>query len=205
MAIGELLKKMAKGQQLSFSEIERLRLWGNNAESHNSYTQALQSGAAVVVKPFIERPLWFGGSPLDALTFQRTTDVTISDSTNTYITFETTYGQSDNFSLDSSDLSKLLVRHLGTPFMLFGYANWTANATGYRGLWVEGFTAQDASLGTSPLHTSAGQALVDNVLPFAYAAGSQQFPKMTYLKFYVHQTSTGNLDLKDLVCNISIT
>jgi hypothetical protein len=143
-------------------------------------------------------------SPLHALTFQRTTDATITHDTNTYVTFETSAGESKFFALDDTDLTRLRVLRGGTSFLITGFIIWAAHATGYRKLHVEGFNSAGASLGNAPLYTAPGSNLVDNVTPVNYASGWKQFPTLAFLKFFVYQSSGGDLALKDLVLNIFV-
>lgn len=48
MPIGDVLAKLAGGQQLNSGEIEQVRLWGNRAELQNAFIGGIQTGQADV-------------------------------------------------------------------------------------------------------------------------------------------------------------
>lgn len=202
---GQLIGRFLRGQDLNDVEIQQLERALNDYDQTKERVQGWSDGKDLKVEKFtsVLSPDW-QQSPLHALTFQRTTDVTIAHDTNTYVTFETQAGESKFFALDDSDMTRLRVLRGGTSFLIVGFATWTGHATGYRKLHVEGFDSAAASLGNAPLYTAPGSDLVDNVTPVNYASGWKQFPTLSYLKFFVYQSSGGDLALKDLVLNIFV-
>ena len=148
-------------------------------------------------------PIW-EASPLYAFSFVQLVDLVVATATNTYVTFDTWTNNNPIFARDPADATKVLVRGAGRSWKIFGFVNWAANAAGYTKMHIEGYTAANALIGGTALYTAANQNLVDQVIPLNYGSAWQQFPSLSYLKFYVHQTSGGNQTLKDVVMNIAL-
>lgn len=201
----QLLGKFLRGQDLDEVEVQQLERAVTDYDSATDRVKDWSDGKDLKVDRFtsVLSPDW-QQSPLHAYTFQRNANLTIPHNTNTYVTFDYDAGESKFFALDASDMTRLRVLRGGTAFLITGFPIWTANATGYRALHVEGFDSAGASLGTAPLYTAPGSSLVDNVTPVNYSSGWRQFPTMSYMKFFVYQSSGGDLILKDLVLNIFV-
>lgn len=196
----QLLDKVVSGTLTDSDKLE-LRRVAKEIDSVRALSESWVKAGSLTptfINPTINNPRW-QGSPLQAAFALRLADLTIPNTTNTYVTFDSNKNFGTLWAVDGAKVS-----WKGSDeraFQINGYANWAANATGYRGLWIEGFSAADVSLGTSPIHTFAGQNLVDNVLPVSF---SFYFNGFSYVKFYVHQSSGGDLILKDLVLGLSL-
>lgn len=202
MTFSGLLKKMAEGIPLSELEKQALYLEAQKLEQAESRIGSWSRAGTITPKltnPIISMPHW-AGSALGALFTQRIADTTVTNNTNTYITFDTTNNKGDVWHVEGDKIWWDAVD--GQAFDVAGYVTWAANATGYRGAWIEGFDASGASLGASALHTAAGQNLVDNVLPISFKWFYNGF---AYIKFYVKQTSGGDLTMKDFLIGLALS
>lgn len=209
--LDRLLEKIARGHTLSEVEINELRFQMLALDDTNKVVQTwTRSGMGVsspaLENPHLGQPTW-GGSPLHVLVAQRSTDTAIANSTPTYVTFEIHLNLGSAFKL-SDDGTKIYVSRQGnarSPFMVSGHASWAANATGFRGAWVEGFSADGTSIATSVLHTGQGFTGIDNVFPFASAFNFEAVSQpLAYIKFYVSQSSGGNLNLVDFYIGLTV-
>jgi hypothetical protein len=196
-----IFEKIARNEPLTIQEQAEFAVFGEALVGLEALWSGNVMGGTTVPRlqrPIIESPTWVG-SPLKALIAVRTSVLSVANTTNTYITFDTFQNFGDVWSGNGDKVTFRGVQN--KAFQIHGYAIWAGNATGYRGLWLEGFDAANVSLGTSPLHTFAGNNLVDNVLPVSFMFYYNNFD---YLKFYVHQSSGGNLNLKALVLGLSL-
>jgi hypothetical protein len=201
----QLIGRFLRGDRLDEVEIQQIERALTDYDFAMERVQGWSDGKDLKVDRFtsVLSPDW-QQSPLHAYTFQRNADLTVVHDTNTYVTFDYDAGESKFFQLDASDMTRLRVLRGGAAFLIIGYINWTSHATGYRKLHVEGFDSAGASLGNSPLYTLPGSSLVDNVTPVNYSSGWRQFPTLSFMKFFVYQSSGGDLVLKDLVLNIFV-
>lgn len=200
--LGDIIKEMrdpSTPEQRVDEIVRLLNEMGNREEKYKSWLQVANNQPRII-RPTLGNPKWVG-SPLGLLVVQRIANVTVTTGTDTYITFDAVKQYGEDFAV-SEDNTKIFWRSLqDAGFSLNGYVIWAGNATGYRALYVEGFDADDVSLGTAPLHTFAGQNLVDNVLPISFTF---YFNGFDYVKFFVHQTSGGDLVMKEFTLGITL-
>lgn len=200
--LGDMLLELRDPQLDHGRQEEIRRLLNEIGDREEKYKSWLKTRGA---NPQFEYPVvrdvrWLG-SPLSTSIAQRIADVTVTTATNTYITFDTSKRFGTAFSV-SDDGTKIFWDGLdGKAFNISGYVIWAQNGTGYRAAYLEGFDSNDVSLGTAPLHTAAGQNLVDNVLPISFTF---YFNGFSYLKFFVFQSSGGDLTMKEFTLGISL-
>ncbi len=201
----QLLGMFLRGQQLDEAQIQQLERALTDYDRAQERVAGWSDGKDAKFDKFtcVLSPDW-QQSPLHAYTFSMLVNLTVPNDVDTYITFDYYAGESKFFALDAGDMQRLRVLRGGTAWHIDGYPNWTGHATGYRKLHIEGFSSAGASLGNTPVYTAPGSDLVDNVTPINYSSGWKQFPSLAYLKFFVRQTSGGDLVLKDLVLNIHV-
>lgn len=190
---GDMLKEFYTGlkdgtlSDTRLSEIQRLFNELNTRE--DVYRSWLgEDGEAVFNHPVIGNVRW-KESPLNTFSFQMQTDLSVSNNTKTFVTFDTFYQHGDNFKMDPADLSKIVVNSPGLTFQISGMVNWDNNANGYRYIALEGFKQDDTSLGFVGLHLFPGTATEDNSFPVSYVADLAQITDMKYFKIYLRQTS----------------
>lgn len=197
-------QKIANGEKLNPLEAQEFVLHMDRLQRlSDSLTGWFQPGTLTpqFAMPRISDPVWVG-SALASFFAQRTTDTAITDVTNTYIEFEDSRDFGYGWRLDENDHTKVRWENVeGRAFHVSGYVTWEANATGYRGVWLQGFDKDDVSIGTTPLLTAQGFSGVDNVLPFSF---SWYYNGFDYVKFYVHQSSGGDLAMKDFLIGLSL-
>jgi hypothetical protein len=199
---GDLLRKLRDPNTPEHEINEIVRLFNELGVREEKYKSWLQfnSSNPKLQAPTIGDPVWTG-SPLNLCVAQRLTDTVIAHNAPTYVTFNIVKAFGTAFSV-SEDNTKLFWNALDARgFAIHGFVTWVANGTGYRTTHLEGFDSDGVSLGTAPLHSFAGQALVDNVLPISFA---YYFNNFSYLRFYVTQTSGGNLTMKDFLLGITL-
>lgn len=195
---GDLLKEFYEGLKngtLSDARMEEIRRVFNELNTReDNYRSWLQTGKRdpVFINPVSGGVKWTQ-SPLNTYSFQMQTDLVVSNNTKTYITFDTFYQHGSNFSVDPLDATKIVVNNPGVTFMISGVVNWDNNATGYRYIAMEGFKQDGTSLGFVGLHLFQGTATEDNSFPVSYVADLAQLADMKYMKFFLRQTSGGNL------------
>jgi len=199
---GDLLKEFYVGiknnnlADVRMDEIQRVfnEMWTDFQKRNDS--QSLNN-------PLLTNPIWLT-SPFSMLIIRRFTDTAVPNATNTYIAFESVIQESSVFSLSPSDSSEINISSGNTTpsFEITGYVIWAANSTGYRAAYLEGFDQNGASVGSGPLHTFEGQNLVDNVLPISLP---KNFGEVRNLKLFVHQTSGGDLTLKEVYIGLKLT
>lgn len=203
--ISQLMDKHLRGQPLLEDEIQQvvsaIASYGNATEKVNTWSE--NGTQARFINPELESPIW-GITALSNSQFDRDADLTVLNNTETYITFDTKGGEQKSFRLDPDDLSKLII-YSGQSFQISGIVRWTANATGYRGVFIEGFKSDGTSIGTGTLATFPGFAGVTNTFPYGAIIGSNVFPEVTYYKFKVIQTSGGDLDLLSFGLGLHVT
>ncbi len=201
-----LMAKLAQGERLSTNEMQELEFEFKAVDEAKQIVKLWSPHASKNSQPvFTEEkmPIW-EASPLYAFTFVRLANLTVTTATDTYVEFDTWTNDNPIFARDPADGEKVLVRGAGRSWKIFGYVNWAANAAGYTKMHVEGYTADDTLIGGTALYTAANHNLVDQVIPLNYGSAWQQFPSLSYLKFFVHQTSGGDQVLKDVVMNIAL-
>jgi hypothetical protein len=204
----DLLVKIALGEVLTPSELEAFRQEARALNDvKNTVTGWLHPGSAnpqfqsfTVMTP----PRW-KQSPLHTYSFQRQTDRTVPNNTADYITFDTFYQHGSAFEVDPTDATKIVVANPGPTFQVSGVVNWDNNATGYRYIALEGFKQDGTSLGFVGLHLFPGTATEDNSFPISYVADLAQLAEMKYMKFFLRQTSGGNLTCFYVLLSVYLT
>ena len=195
-SFAELIEKIGSGVKLDGLELSQLR---DEARAVQEVKDVVKgwinlAGGMSLDFPSIYLPRW-RSSPLNLFIANEQTDTAIVNNTNTYISFDTVAQTSAVFKVRSSDTTYIdIASDVAAPnFGVIGYMTFAQNGTGYRAAYLQGYDASGASVGFTPLVTAAGQNLVDNVIPFAYPAklGVRTF------RFFVFQSSGGNLTLKD--------
>ena len=195
-SFAELIEKMGRGIKLTGLELSQLRDEARAVQEIKDLAKTWihPTGGTTFDFPSLFLPRW-RSSPLNLFIANEQTDTAIVNNTNTYISFDAVAQTSAVFSVRSSDTTYIdVAADVAAPnFGVIGYMTFVQNATGYRAAYLQGYDAAGASVGFTPLVTAAGQNLVDNVISFAYPAklGVRTF------RFFVFQSSGGNLTLKD--------
>lgn len=210
---GDLLKEFYEGvknNNLSEPRADELkRVFNELWDRENKYHSWLGiAGAPILRSPTIFNPNW-QSSPLHAYTMYMQNDLTVANDTDKYIQHDAARGFGTVFETFIADANGTRVKRGATefsnvymPFRVDGFAIWTANATGYRVAYIESYDKDDNFLARSPLHTIKGFSEIDNVCPFAFTWFYTD--KTDYVKFKVHQTSGGNLVLKEFYAAFSL-
>ena len=207
MKFSELINKLASGQTLTAIERQEAVLEARRLEDAASAvnnwmrpgTSTMTLNGAHISGSYIESPEWVG-SALHLCSVALLTPTVIPNTTETYLTPDAVVNLGGTaFTVDGDKIDWTSIK--GKAFMVTGYINWSANGTGYRVAWLEGFDSNDVSIGQTPLHTFAGQNLVDNVLPVSLGF---YFNDFDYLKLKVAQTSGGDLTLNNFVLGFSL-
>lgn len=194
---GDLLREFyngVKNNSLSEPRLDEIvRVFNELDQREAIYRSWLQEQRPNLENPIIGSPTWTK-SPLNSYSFQMHTDLSVANNTKTFITFDTFYQHGNNFVVDETDQSKIIIVSPGLTFQVSGIVNWNNNATGYRYIALEGFKEDDTSLGFVGLHLFQGTGTEDNSFPVSYVADLAQLNDMKYMKFFLRQTSGGNLD-----------
>lgn len=192
----ETLTDLERSEYLSF--MKRLQTTVITTEK-----QTQQGGAAELAFPVINSPIW-GSPPLHPLVASMQTDMTVtSGAADEYITFDEFFDRSSVFSIDSTN-QKILISSLNTFLAFGGVVQWEGNATGFRALYVEGFTSTDVSLGQGIMHSFQGFAGVENWMPFYFLFDPLNFATLSYFKVRAYQNSGGDLLLKSVNLGINV-
>lgn len=106
MQIGDALKKIAKGERLTESEIEALRLFGNETQTSNQFITGVQSGAIGITPSFIRTSgfISIGKEVISgiALRLKRTTALALPSGTTTVSWSEEEYDDAGFFDINTS-------------------------------------------------------------------------------------------------------
>lgn len=89
--IGDILAKLGRGETLTPSEQQQIRLWGNNTEFNNAYIAGLQNGTSNIVASKIDANIIQIKNDIlsgYAIKAYRDTDQSVATSTNTFIEWE---------------------------------------------------------------------------------------------------------------------
>ncbi len=202
MRYGDFLRDFANPATSVARKNEIVRLFNELGDRDQKYRTWLQfaNSSPKLDHPTITSPNWVN-SPLHAFILYRQADLTVANDTDVYIQHDQARNFGNVFEGYIEDTNGTRVRRgsnfdgVAMAFRVDGFAIWAGNATGYRGLWIESFDANNSFLARSPLHTAAGHNLIDNVLPFSFTWFYDN--GANYVKLKVHQTSGGNLTLKE--------
>lgn len=202
----ELLLRVARREELSPIELEDFRTQAKRLNEVKDRVESWMTPADNDPKFRVVRGQTLHvDHPLNHLVFNMQADLSVSDVTNTYITFDQKYGYSLEFTIDLvNDPQKIYVKYPGRDFYFSGLAQWAANATGYRAVFLEGFTTGGVSLGSVPLYTAPGHSLTDNWSPFFFLINSENISALEYFKLFAFQSSGGSLTLKSLLCGVHV-
>ncbi len=193
MDFSRLLEKIARGNRLNEREIQELRFQTQALEEVKDTIKTWSSQTRAGSTPVLsDAPIWTA-SPLHSYSFQRQADLSVLDNTKTFITFDTFIQHGAKFRVDPADSTKILISNPGHTFQISGIVNWDNNATGYRYIALEGFKEDGTSLGFIGLHLFPGTVTEDNSFPISFVADPVQLAEMTYMKFFLRQTSGGPL------------
>lgn len=106
MQIGDILKKLAKGEKLTDIEIETLRLFGNETQTGNQFITGIQSGAIGINPSFIRTAgfISIGKEVISgvALRLKRTTALALPSGTTTVSWDEEEYDDAGFFDINLS-------------------------------------------------------------------------------------------------------
>lgn len=198
--------KIARGEKLTDLEVEEFANIGDKLESASSVVSAWSNLNLnpVLKNPQISNPIW-KTSPLRTLYVERHTDVAIANGVDTAVTFETTFGDNQFFSLLESDLSKVMVKVTNMPFNVNGIFAFAANATGYRNAKLAAYDKDDVLIGSATIASFPAWSAADNVIPFSYPVTAAQQYAVSYFKMTVGQTSGGSLNLKYFDMGVSLS
>lgn len=194
--LGDMIIELSDPQTPDGRREEIKRIINELGDRERIYSSWLQTGTTEPKfnKPTIDSVHWLSG-PGQQYTFEMQVDLSVANNTKTFLTFDTFYSKSEKFFVDSTDKSKILVNYPGNSFAINGICTWDNNATGYRYIALEGFKADDTSLGFIGLHLFPGTATEDNSFPVSYVINFGQLANMAYMKFFVRQTCGINLSL----------
>lgn len=190
--IERIFEKLGKNEQLNPGEMNELLQWTKGLDRSSALFSNMFKGNSRQISPeMIDKSL-------SVYTFNRQADVTVTNNTATYITFDDyTYTYSPTFVVDESDKTKIKFKYTGSSFAVLGVVEWAANATGYRSAQIENFTANGTSLGAVSLHTLSPVESGDvTACPVAFVVNAKQLPSVDYFKVIVRQTSGGDLTLR---------
>lgn len=114
---------------------------------------------------------------------------TISNATQTSLTFDTEKFDTDGYHSNVTNNTRLTIpAGLGGTYLIGGSVSWIGNATGFRALWIE-VNGDSARNICGDIYEPEAATAINQVVTTLYqlAAGD-------YVELRVFQNSTGNLD-----------
>lgn len=198
MSAQVLFEKIANGQSLTALEKTEMVMIGRGLDESSATIKSWtipNTQNAKIKNPVIENPLW-RTSPLHSFYVNRTTNISVVNSTDTVLTWENTYGETNVFELNAADKTKVMVKVANVPFNVCGIFSFAVNATGYRNIKLSAYDVNDTLIATVVLAGVAAPSGTDLVQPFAYPITAAQKFAVSYFKVTVAQGSGGNLNFQ---------
>lgn len=202
--IGDMLREMRNPNLSRRREDEIVRLLNELGEREEKYKETLAVDGKIFNRPKISTPR-FLTTALASISFERTTNTSITSGVDTYVSWEAAKGSNQNFYLDKADPTKIHIVFPGQAFFILGRTAFASNATGFRNTKVEAFDVNDVSLGVMALlYNTPGWSGSDNVSSYGLLIPENLVTNLSYIKATVGQTSGAALNLQYIFFGMAI-
>jgi hypothetical protein len=197
MASHIIFDKMANNIPLSETEKRNLERFAIQSDKSNSVIDFwLQNGSTSPNFGEIRATTGlFDVAPLDALSMQFESSLSVPHNTETSIPWETTTIGTRILSLDEDNPDRIKVHYEGRTLGVIGSTEWANNGAGRRAIHLNAYNKDDTLLYGYTLHSMKPTGVDIDTLPFASFIKINKVKKVSYFKITVIQTSGGSLSL----------
>jgi len=199
MRYGDLLAKLAQGKTLQHSEISMLRTHGNQMQLNNALVSDWAGATGDIDVDFMDvQDMYLEYKPLDSMTVQPASAISVPDSTTTYLTWGGKLidytSKKRHLEIDSSNESIIYVLNQQAKLMhASGTVVFSSNANGWRGIYFGKYNKTNTLLGAGVLAQLPPVSGTDTVIPFAGRISLTS--DVDYIRFWVYQTSGATLSV----------